>query len=55
MKIVTLIVTAFALVSASCIRVKVDPVEINLNVKIQQAEDELDSFFSDIDAASKTR
>ncbi len=48
----TLAILAMGL--SSCLRVKIDPVEINLNVKLETVDRELDDFFSDLDAADPT-
>lgn len=42
------------LVQTGCIRVKMDPIEINLNVKLQKVDAELDNFFGDIDQKATT-
>lgn len=39
---------------SSCVRVRIDPVEINLNVKLETVDQELDDFFAGLDAADPT-
>ena len=43
-----------ALSTTSCVRVRIDPVEINLNVKLETVDEEMDDFFADLDAADPT-
>ncbi|MEM1296089.1 MAG: hypothetical protein AAGH89_12050 [Verrucomicrobiota bacterium] len=49
----TLLIFA-ALGVSSCVRVRIDPVEINLNVKLETVDQELDDFFAGLDAADPT-
>ena len=51
------LLAATAVLVTSCVRIthEIEPIEINLNVKLQKAEEDLDDLFSDIDAASSTR